>query len=76
MVARIYGLVWFFVLAAAGVLYFTSSFNEITLPIFGFVFSTLVVMGFVAILPSLLDDHFSPETYPAAIRNHVSKINK
>lgn len=76
MVARIYGLVWLFVLAAAGVLYFIGSFNEITQPIIGFVLSTLAVMGFAAVLPSLLDDHFSPETYPAAIRANVSNINK
>jgi len=69
MVLRIYGLIWLFVLAVAGVLYFTGSFNEITPPIFGFVFSTLVVMGFAAVLPSLLDDHFSPKTYRVAIRN-------
>ncbi|HMJ07873.1 MAG TPA: hypothetical protein VK468_02640 [Pyrinomonadaceae bacterium] len=66
MVVKVYGLVWFFVLAGAGVLYFTGSFNEMTLPIIGFVFSTLAVMGFVAVLPSLLDDHFSPKTYPTA----------
>ena len=75
-VAKIYSLIWLFVLAAAGISFLTGLFNAMTLPIFGFVFATLVVMGFVAVLPSLLDEHFSPKTYSVAIRNRVSKINK
>jgi hypothetical protein len=62
-VVRIYVLIWLLVLGAAGVSYLTGTFSEITLTIFGFVFSSLVFMGFVAVLPALLDDHFSPKTY-------------
>lgn len=63
---RIYGLIWLFVLAATGVSYLTGSINTMTLPIFGFVFSTLAVGGFVAALPVWLNKHFSPKTYAAA----------
>lgn len=63
---RVYALVWVFVLAAAGALYYTGSFNEITLYIFGLVSSTLLLMGFVAVLPACMDHYFAPKTYSAA----------
>lgn len=60
-VAKIYGLVWFLVAATAGGAYLTGFFNEITLTIFGFVVSTLVFFGIVAMLPALMNDHYSPK---------------
>ena len=73
---RIYGLIWLFVLVATGVSYLTGSINAMTLPIFGFIFSTLAAGGFVAVLPVWLNDHFSPKTYPANFRNRAPKFNK
>ena len=66
IILRIYAFVWVFGIAAAGGLYYTGSFNEITLPILGFVSSTLLVMGFVAVLPVWMDHHFAPKTHSPA----------
>ena len=63
---RIYGLIWLLVLGAAGVSYLMDLINTVTFPIFGFVFATLAVMAFVAVLPAWLNEHHSPKTYPAA----------
>ena len=54
----IYILTWFLVLAAAGVMYFTGSFNEMVLTVFGFVLSTLFFAGFLAVLPFWVDEHY------------------
>jgi hypothetical protein len=53
---RLYGLVWLMALGLTTVLYFAGLINEVTLPIFGFGFSTLSVMGFVAVLPAWLNE--------------------
>ena len=63
---RIYGLIWLLVLGLTGVSYLMDFINEMTFPIFGFVFSTLAVGGFVAALPAWLNEHYSPKTYAAA----------
>ena len=60
-VLKIYGVIWLFVLAALGFSYFTGLYNEMTLTIFGFSIATLWAMGLLAVLPALLDDHFSPK---------------
>lgn len=73
IILRIYALVWGFVLAAAGGLYYTGSFNEIMLSIFGFVSSTLLFMGFVAVLPLWMDHHFSSKKYSAPMRARILK---
>ena len=59
---KIYGLIWLPILGVTGVSYLAGFINTITSPIFGFVFSTLVVAGFVAVLPAWLNEHFSPKT--------------
>lgn len=59
---RIYGLIWLLALMATGLAYKASFINAMTLPILGFVLSTLVAMGFVAVLPAWLNDHFSRRT--------------
>jgi hypothetical protein len=59
-VTKIYGLVWFLAAATAGGAYLTGFSGEITLTIFGFVFSTLVFLGIVAVLPALMNEHYSP----------------
>lgn len=73
IILRIYALVWVFVLAAAGSLFYTDSFNEITAHVFGFVSSTLLFMGFAAVLPAWIDHHFSPKTYSASMRARILK---
>ena len=67
MGSRIYGAAWIVALALAGGLYLGSASNPLTLSVFAFAVSTLVVMGFVAMLPMILDGHFSsgPVTAPA-----------
>ena len=72
IILRIYALVCAFVLAAGG-LHYIGSFNEITLHIFGFISSTLLIMGFVAVLPGWMDQHFAPKTYSAARLARISK---
>lgn len=54
----IYVLIWFLV-AAAGVVYLTGYFNEMTLTIFGFIFSTLAFAGVVMVLPFWVDERHS-----------------
>jgi hypothetical protein len=63
---RIYGLIWLLVLGATGVSYLMDLINTVTFPIFGFVFATLAVMAFVAVLPVWLNEHHSPKTCRAA----------
>jgi hypothetical protein len=63
---RIYGLIWLLALSVTAVLYFVGFINEMTFPIFGFAYSTLAVMGFVAVLPAWLNEHHTPKTYPVA----------
>jgi Mg/Co/Ni transporter MgtE len=59
MVTKIYALVWLLVIGVASLFYFTSNFNEVTFAIFGFVFSTLLFAGLVAVLPWWVDKKFS-----------------
>ena len=61
MVIIIYTLIWLLTAAVAGLLYFTGNFNELTLTVFGFIFSTLVFMGISAVLPWWVDKHYSPK---------------
>jgi hypothetical protein len=60
MLIKIYFLIWFVAAVAAGVLYLSGSFNDIWLTIFGFFFSTLFFMGFVAVLPWWLSQPHTP----------------
>jgi hypothetical protein len=59
MVIIIYALIWLLTAASAGLLYFTGNLDELTLTVFGFIFSTLVLMGFVAVLPWWVDKQYS-----------------
>ena len=61
MIGKIYAFVWLLVAAAAAVTYSLGYFNEPMLSVFGFIFSTLFFMGIVAVLPSLVDSHYSAE---------------
>lgn len=70
---RIYGLIWFLVLGLTGISYSMGLINDITLPIFGFVYSTLAVMGFVAVLPIWVNEYHAPKTYSAARLARISK---
>jgi hypothetical protein len=60
---RIYSLVWLFAISVTAALYFVGLVNEMTFPIFGFVYSTLAVMGFVAVLPAWLNEYHAPKIY-------------
>ena len=62
MILKAYGLIWFLALAAGIAFYFTGSLTVITLPIIGFFYSTLALMGVVAVLPAVVDRHFTPKT--------------
>ena len=59
MVILIYALIWLITAASAGLLYFTGNFSELTMTVFGFIFSTLVFMGIIAVLPWWVDKKFS-----------------
>ena len=59
MVTKIYALVWLVVAGAASLFYLTGNFNELTLTVFGFVFSTLLFTGLVAVLPWWMDKRYS-----------------
>ena len=59
MVRKVYTLIWLLVIAAAVGFYFTGNFSDLTLTVFGFVFSTLFFGFFVAVLPWLMDKHFT-----------------
>lgn len=63
---RIYGLTWLLVLGVTGISFLMGFINAMSLPIFGFVFSTLAAGGIVAVLPVWLNEHYSPKTYPVA----------
>jgi hypothetical protein len=65
---RIYGLIWLLVLAATGGFYLMGLTNAMTLPIFGFIFSTIAAGGLLAVLPMWLNEHYSPKTYPVSKR--------
>ncbi|HEY8560819.1 MAG TPA: hypothetical protein VIL74_10630 [Pyrinomonadaceae bacterium] len=60
MLFIIYALVSLLTAASAGFLYFAGYFGELTLTIFGFVFSTLLFTGIVAVLPWWVDRKYSP----------------
>ena len=59
MMIMIYALIWLLTGASAGLLYFTGNFNELTMTVFGFIFSTLVFMGMIAVLPWRVDKQYS-----------------
>ena len=59
MLIMIYVLIWLLTAASAGLLYFTGNFNELTTTVFGFIFSTLVFMGMIAVLPWWVDKQYS-----------------
>lgn len=63
---KIYGLIWLLALSLTAVLYFVGFVNEMTFPIFGFAYSTLAVMAFVAVLPVWLNKYHTPKMYPTA----------
>lgn len=55
----IYALTWFLVSAGAAGVYLTGYFSEMTLTVFGFIFSTLIFAGIVMVLPFWVDEHHS-----------------
>lgn len=61
MVTKIYALVWLVAAGAAGVVYFTGNLNELTATVLGFLFSTILFTGLVAVLPWWVDRRYSWE---------------
>ena len=66
--AKIYALAWLIVLTGSGVLFGTGLIiagmtdpSKIMLPIFAFVVWTLVALGFIAVLPLVLNRLFVPK---------------
>ncbi|MCC6326957.1 MAG: hypothetical protein IT174_00470 [Acidobacteria bacterium] len=59
--AKIYALTWLIVLTGSVVLFGTGLMNEAMLPIFAFVVWTLIALGFVGILPLVLNRLFVPK---------------
>lgn len=59
--AKIYVLAWLIVLTGSGVLFATGLMNEAMLPFFAFVVWTLVALGFIGILPLVLNRLFVPK---------------
>jgi hypothetical protein len=72
MVLKIYGGLSLVVAALAAVTFFTGNLNEFTLPIFGFVVSTLFFMGFVAVMPWWMDKMYAPKYYPGRAKEQLS----
>ena len=60
MFIRIYVFALALSAAAAAALFLTGNFTELTITVFGFLFSTLVFMGMVAVLPWAVDKQFTP----------------
>lgn len=59
MLIIIYALVWILVATAAGILFVTGNFNEMTMTVFGFLISALFFTGLVAVLPWWVDKRYS-----------------
>ncbi|HEY8560382.1 MAG TPA: hypothetical protein VIL74_08385 [Pyrinomonadaceae bacterium] len=57
--AKIYGLLWLSVAAAAGVFYLTGSFNTAVTLIFGFIVSVLAGAGMLAVFPAVMTERVS-----------------
>ena len=59
MLIVIYALIWILLAAAAGILFVTGYLNEMTLTVFGFLASTLIFAGFLAVLPWWMNKRFT-----------------
>lgn len=57
----IYALVWFISAAIAFGVYAGGFLNETMQAIFGFYFSSLLIAGFVFVLPAWISEHFAPK---------------
>ena len=59
MSLRVYGTIWLVLAILAAGFYQASSSKDVVLTLFGFLFATLVAGFFIAVLPRLLDEHFT-----------------
>ncbi len=59
LTAKIYGLLWLFVAAAAGVFYLTGSFDSATTLVFGFIVSVLAGAGLLVVFPAVMTERVS-----------------
>ncbi len=55
----IYALTLVLALTAAGVVFFTGSFNEMMVIVFGFIFATIFFAGIVLVLPFWVDERYT-----------------
>lgn len=70
MVAKLYGVTWIILAAAALTAFTTGSLSPIKLTIFGFLGSTLFFMGLVFVLPYLMDRHYESKQLSAGIKKN------
>jgi hypothetical protein len=61
LAARIYGLLWLLVMAAAAAVYLTDSFSFETTMILGFIASILAGTGILTVYPALMTEAVSSE---------------
>jgi hypothetical protein len=59
LAARIYGLLWLIVMAAAVTVYLTGSFSFATTMLLGFIASILAGTGMLTVYPALMKDDVS-----------------
>lgn len=59
MILKIYALIWLLVIAAAAGLLLTGNSSDIVLAVLGFISSTLFFGFYVAILPRLMEKHYT-----------------
>jgi fatty acid desaturase len=57
-IAKIYAVAWFMAAVAVGGVYLLGFLSETLLTIYGFVFSTLLFLGVIAVLPALMEERF------------------
>jgi hypothetical protein len=55
----IYVMAWFSAIGVLAAIYIAGFFNDISITIFGFLFSALFFAGFGMVLPVLLDEHYA-----------------
>lgn len=63
MLARIYALVWFSIVAISVALYLGGMFNEQALLLVGFVTATLVFMGMMVVVPLSISKKHAPKIW-------------
>lgn len=61
MIIKIYALIWLLGLMIAGIFYLTGNLTPMVQIVFGFLTVTMVFMGVLSVLPTVLSDHTEPK---------------